>query len=135
MIARRQFIQFFLSTLAAASVPAVSRVLSFAHPTPLPPEPTFEVLPTTFEEVLTRESKFKVIGVGGGGANAVQHMIASGVPGVDYIFANTDMDALSRCGGHRTIQLYRRTLSARTKLDRCRETAELAATDIRAAIF
>lgn len=134
MIARRKFIQFFLSTLAAASVPAVSRALSFAHPALLPTEPNLEVLPTTPEEVLTRASKFKVIGVGGGGANAVQHMIASGVPEVDYIFANTDMDALSRCGGHRTIQLHRRTLSARTKLDRCRETAELAANDIRAAI-
>jgi len=134
MIARRQFIQFFLSTLATASVPAVSRALSFADPTLLAPEPKFEVLPSTLKEVLTRESKFKVIGVGGGGANAVQHMIASGVPGVDYIFANTDMDALRRCDGHRTIQLHRKTLRARTKLDRCRETAELAVNDIRAAI-
>lgn len=76
MIARRKFIQFFLSTLAAASVPAVSRALSFAHPALLPTEPNLEVLPTTLEEVLTRASKFKVIGVGGGGANAVQYMIA-----------------------------------------------------------
>lgn len=134
MIARRQFIQLVLSALAAAPLPAASRALPFAHPTRHPLEPLEEELVTTTEKVLTRNSKFKVIGIGGGGANAVQHMIASGVPGVDYIFANTDTDALSRCSGHKTIQLHRKTLSARTKLDRCRETAELAANDIRAAI-
>ena len=36
----------------------------------------------------------KVIGVGGGGGNAVQHMLQSGVPGVDFIAANTDVQAL-----------------------------------------
>ena len=36
----------------------------------------------------------KVIGVGGGGGNAVQHMIARGVEGVEFICANTDAQAL-----------------------------------------
>jgi cell division protein FtsZ len=36
----------------------------------------------------------KVIGVGGGGGNAVQHMLKSDVEGVDFIFANTDAQAL-----------------------------------------
>jgi len=37
----------------------------------------------------------KVIGVGGGGGNAVKHMIANNVEGVDFICANTDAQALS----------------------------------------
>ncbi len=32
----------------------------------------------------------KLIGVGGGGSNAVQHMVAQGIEGVDFICANTD---------------------------------------------
>lgn len=38
----------------------------------------------------------KVIGVGGGGGNAVQHMLASDIEGVDFICANTDAQALQR---------------------------------------
>ena len=36
----------------------------------------------------------KLIGVGGGGSNAVQHMVTSGIEGVDFICANTDAQAL-----------------------------------------
>jgi len=36
----------------------------------------------------------KLIGVGGGGSNAVQHMVSSGIDGVDFICANTDAQAL-----------------------------------------
>jgi cell division protein FtsZ len=39
-------------------------------------------------------ARIKVIGVGGGGGNAVNTMIAAGVPGVDFIGANTDAQAL-----------------------------------------
>jgi cell division protein FtsZ len=39
-------------------------------------------------------ARIKVIGVGGGGGNAVNTMIASGLPGVDFIAANTDAQAL-----------------------------------------
>ena len=39
----------------------------------------------------------KVIGVGGGGNNAVNRMIASGVKGVDFIAINTDKQALKKC--------------------------------------
>src|SRR5262245_27267228 len=39
-------------------------------------------------------ARIKVIGVGGGGGNAVNTMIASGLPGVDFIPANTDAQAL-----------------------------------------
>ena len=36
----------------------------------------------------------KVIGVGGGGGNAVAHMMSAGIDGVDFICANTDAQAL-----------------------------------------
>ena len=39
-------------------------------------------------------TQIKVIGVGGGGGNAVEHMINCGVQGVEFICANTDAQAL-----------------------------------------
>jgi cell division GTPase FtsZ len=39
-------------------------------------------------------TQIKVIGVGGGGGNAVEHMIARAVQGVEFICANTDAQAL-----------------------------------------
>ena len=108
--------------------------MSLANPTLLPSAALVDELSTTVAKAFARERQIKLIGVGGGGSNAAQHMIDNGVTGIEYIFANTDMGALNRCGGHKTIQLHRKTLSARTKLGRCRETAELAANNIRAAI-
>lgn len=40
--------------------------------------------------------KIKVVGVGGGGGNAVNRMIQSGVQGVDFIVANTDLQDLRK---------------------------------------
>ena len=39
-------------------------------------------------------ARIKVVGVGGGGGNAVNTMISAGLPGVDFIAANTDAQAL-----------------------------------------
>ncbi|MBQ9536887.1 MAG: cell division protein FtsZ [Desulfovibrionaceae bacterium] len=50
-------------------------------------------------------ARIKVIGVGGGGGNAVQHMINSGLPGVQFISANTDRQALDRNSAELKIQL------------------------------
>ena len=47
----------------------------------------------------------KVIGVGGGGGNAVNHMVNSQVDGVDFICANTDAQALKTLGSRSVIQL------------------------------
>ncbi len=47
----------------------------------------------------------KVIGVGGGGGNAVKHMIANSVEGVDFICANTDAQALSDIISKTVLQL------------------------------
>lgn len=47
----------------------------------------------------------KVVGVGGGGGNAVKHMIASEVEGVDFICANTDAQALTDVEASTVLQL------------------------------
>jgi cell division protein FtsZ len=47
----------------------------------------------------------KVVGVGGGGGNAVKHMIENNVQGVDFICANTDAQALSNIASKTVLQL------------------------------
>ena len=47
----------------------------------------------------------KVIGVGGGGGNAVSHMVNAQIEGVDFICANTDAQALKNSGAKHTLQL------------------------------
>ena len=47
----------------------------------------------------------KVVGVGGGGGNAVQNMVDSGIEGVDFICANTDAQALEGSGVNSILQL------------------------------
>ncbi|MBL6716413.1 MAG: cell division protein FtsZ [Pseudomonadales bacterium] len=47
----------------------------------------------------------KVIGVGGGGGNAIAHMISKGVEGVEFIAANTDAQALKNVGARTLLQL------------------------------
>ncbi|TDS79396.1 cell division protein FtsZ [Comamonas sp. JUb58] len=79
-------------------------------------------------------TQIKVIGVGGGGGNAVEHMIANSVQGVEFISANTDAQALERCHAHRVIQLGETGLGAGSKPENGREAAESAIEDIRAAI-
>ncbi|HET7156176.1 MAG TPA: cell division protein FtsZ, partial [Hyphomicrobiaceae bacterium] len=46
-----------------------------------------------------------VIGVGGGGGNAVNNMLATGLTGAKFIVANTDAQALSVSGAEHRIQL------------------------------
>ncbi len=79
-------------------------------------------------------TQIKVIGVGGGGGNAVAHMIERGVQGVEFVCANTDAQALARNPSHKTIQLGASGLGAGSKPDKGREAAEAAADDIRTAI-
>jgi cell division protein FtsZ len=50
-------------------------------------------------------ARIKVIGVGGGGGNAVNHMIAAGIKGVEFIVANTDVQALNKSNASIKIQL------------------------------
>ncbi|BCO29261.1 cell division protein FtsZ [Rhodoferax lithotrophicus] len=86
------------------------------------------------EEAFNQGTQIKVIGVGGGGGNAVGHMIASAVQGVEFICANTDSQTLSKSDAHRIIQLGTTGLGAGGKPERAREAAELALDDIRSAI-
>ena len=79
-------------------------------------------------------TQIKVIGVGGGGGNAVGHMIQCGVQGVEFICANTDAQALNRGTSHKTIQLGASGLGAGSKPEKGREAAEMALEDIRSAI-
>lgn len=57
------------------------------------------------EEDLQQVARIKVIGVGGGGGNAVNTMINSGLHGVDFIAANTDAQALTKSKAHIKVQL------------------------------
>ena len=47
------------------------------------------------------QTKIMVIGVGGGGGNAVSHMVEGGMTGIDYVVANTDVKALRSKDGSR----------------------------------
>ncbi len=92
---------------------------------------TIEMIDT---EKFNQGTQIKVIGVGGGGGNAVEHMIANSVQGVEFVCANTDAQALIRSNANRTIQLGLSGLGAGSKPDKGREAAEAAVEDIRAAI-
>ena len=85
-------------------------------------------------EEFNQGTQIKVIGVGGGGSNAVEHMIARNVQGVEFVSANTDAQALTRSTAHRVIQLGQSGLGAGSKPEKAREAAEAAVEDIRAAI-
>ena len=50
-------------------------------------------------------AEIKVVGVGGGGGNALRHMMESCVEGVEFICANTDAQALKDMGSATVLQL------------------------------
>lgn len=56
-------------------------------------------------EDMPQNAVIKVIGVGGGGGNAVKHMIENSVDGVEFICANTDAQALDKIRAKSTIKL------------------------------
>jgi cell division protein FtsZ len=56
-------------------------------------------------ERLAPNAVIKVIGVGGGGGNAVAHMVNAGVDGVEFITANTDSQAIKQSGAKQQLQL------------------------------
>ncbi|HFI0076369.1 TPA: cell division protein FtsZ [Streptococcus suis] len=59
----------------------------------------------SFEAAASHGAVIKVIGVGGGGGNAINRMIEEGVAGVEFIAANTDVQALSSSKAETVIQL------------------------------
>jgi len=59
----------------------------------------------TFDSPKDKSSIIKVIGVGGGGGNAVNHMYSQGIQGVDFILCNTDSQALDNSSIPTKLQL------------------------------
>ncbi len=54
---------------------------------------------------VAQDAVIKVVGVGGGGGNAVTHMMSTGIEGVDFICANTDAQALTKISGAASLQI------------------------------
>ncbi|MDX1824774.1 MAG: cell division protein FtsZ [Thiohalomonadales bacterium] len=56
-------------------------------------------------DTYSQSAVIKVIGVGGGGGNAVEHMVVQNIDGVDFIVANTDSQALKNTSARTVLQL------------------------------
>jgi cell division protein FtsZ len=56
-------------------------------------------------DAYSQNAVIKVVGVGGGGGNAVEHMVSADIDGVDFICANTDAQALKNSSARTTLQL------------------------------
>jgi cell division protein FtsZ len=85
------------------------------------------------QEEIFDSSHIKVIGVGGGGCNAVHHMMECGVQGVEFICTNTDAQVLARSQAQR-VQMGSSGLGAGSKPEKGREAALAAEEEIREAI-
>ena len=76
----------------------------------------------------------KVIGVGGGGGNAVNHMMEEGIQGVDFVLCNTDHQALLKSKVKTTVHLGKRELGAGNDPNIGREAAEMSRGEIEALL-
>jgi cell division protein FtsZ len=86
------------------------------------------------ETELSPGTVIKVVGVGGAGGNAVQHMINRGVKGVEFICMNTDAQALKRSASPNVLQLGNTGLGAGAKPEVGRLAAEQARDRIQEAL-
>jgi len=80
-----------------------------------------------FDSSRSQEAKITVIGLGGGGSNAVEHMVEQGIEGVEFVCCNTDVQALERSNADRVIQIgeeLTRGLGAGANPDIGRQAAE-----------
>ena len=91
-------------------------------------------MPIEMIDEFDQGTQIKVIGVGGGGGNAVEHMISEGVQGVEFICANTDAQALHRSNAGTLVQLGNSGLGAGSKPAVGRVAAEEAEQRIRESI-
>jgi cell division protein FtsZ len=85
-------------------------------------------------EEFNQGTQIKVIGVGGGGGNAVDHMINLGVQGVEFICANTDAQALNRSKAHTLLQLGHTGLGAGSRPEAGKASAEEAVDRIKSSL-
>jgi len=91
-------------------------------------------MPIEMIDEFDQGTQIKVIGVGGGGGNAVEHMINQGVQGVEFICANTDAQALHRSNAGTLVQLGTTGLGAGSKPEMGRVAAEEAVERIKESI-
>ncbi len=84
-----------------------------------------------FVELPKENCIIKVIGVGGGGGNAVNHMYREGIHEVTFVLCNTDRQALNDSPVPVHIQLGKEGLGAGNKPERARKAAEESEDDIR----
>ena len=68
-------------------------------------------------ETETQGTIIKVVGVGGAGGNAVNHMVSRGVQGVEFICINTDAQALAKSKASNTLQIGGTGLGAGARPD------------------
>ena len=80
----------------------------------------------TFEMMESRNAgvKIKVIGVGGAGGNAVNHMISKNLKGVEFLCANTDAQALTNTPAEKKLQLGESGLGAGARPEVGKQAAE-----------
>ncbi len=86
---------------------------------------------------ITPVASLKVVGVGGGGCNAVSRMMKAGVKGIEFIALNTDAQALYHCEAPTKINIGKastRGLGAGSNPDVGRQAAEESSEEIKAAI-
>ena len=76
----------------------------------------------------------KVIGVGGGGGNAVNHMYREGIHDVSFVLCNTDMQALNDSPVPMKLQLGKEGLGAGNKPAKARQAAEESINDIKSML-
>ena len=57
------------------------------------------------DEEMQNVTNIKVVGVGGGGGNAVNRMVTAGLQGVEFVAMNTDQQALNHSGATMKVQL------------------------------
>jgi cell division protein FtsZ len=84
-----------------------------------------------FEGISQEKSIIKVIGVGGGGGNAVNHMYREGIHDVTFVLCNTDRQALNDSPVPMHIQLGQEGLGAGNKPERARQAAEESESELR----
>ncbi|QSX33997.1 cell division protein FtsZ [Shewanella avicenniae] len=96
----------------------------------------FEIMDTHSDDAMS-DAVLKVVGVGGGGGNAIEHMVKHNIEGVEFMVTNTDAQALRKSSAGTTIQLGRgvtKGLGAGANPEVGRAAAEEDRESIRAAI-